>query len=165
MASIIAVNELQHSNGTTAATIDSSGRILQPAKPAFKATCASQTIAHGTFTLMDATTSVFNVGSHYSTSTKTFTAPVDGLYYFYARWFGSASTGRGASAFYVNDVKLTEHFTPMSNVNGGICYGGYDTFQLSANDTVKWCGYQESGSNVTTNANTSITHWGGYLVG
>ena len=33
MASIIGVETLQHTNGTTAATIDSSGRILQPAKP------------------------------------------------------------------------------------------------------------------------------------
>ena len=34
MASIIGVETLQHTNGTTALTIDSSGRILQPAKPA-----------------------------------------------------------------------------------------------------------------------------------
>ena len=36
MTSIIKVDEIQNKNGTTAITIDSSGRILQPAKPVFK---------------------------------------------------------------------------------------------------------------------------------
>jgi len=37
MASILKVNEIQHTGGTTAATIDSSGRILTPARPLFMA--------------------------------------------------------------------------------------------------------------------------------
>ena len=159
------VGTIRSTNGTTAATIDSSGRILQPAKPAFKATCAAQTLANSTHVIMTATTSVFNVGGHYSTTSKTFTAPVAGIYYFYGTWFGSGSAGRAMTSFYINGTRSSEHLTLMSNVNGGVPYPGSDTFQLSTGDEVQWYGYQESGGNVAINTNSNITHWGGYLVG
>ena len=166
MTSILKVSEIQDpTNGTTAATIDSSGRILQPAKPAFKATCAAQTIATSTHVIMNAVGTVFNVGGHYSTTSKTFTAPVAGIYYFYGTWFGSGSAGRAMTSFYINGTRSSEHLTLMSNVNGGVPYPGSDTFQLSANDEVQWYGYQESGGNVAINTNSNITHWGGYLIG
>ena len=36
MTSILGTQSIQHPNGTTAATIDSTGRILTPARPAFR---------------------------------------------------------------------------------------------------------------------------------
>ena len=36
MASTLKVNEIQHTSGTTALSIDTGGRVLQPTKPAFK---------------------------------------------------------------------------------------------------------------------------------
>ena len=38
MTSILGTESIQHPNGTSAATIDSTGRILQPAVPAFSVT-------------------------------------------------------------------------------------------------------------------------------
>ena len=35
MASILKVNEIQHTGGTTALTVDTNGRLLTPARPAF----------------------------------------------------------------------------------------------------------------------------------
>ena len=37
MASVLKVNELQHTGGTSALTVDSSGRVNQPALPALLA--------------------------------------------------------------------------------------------------------------------------------
>lgn len=165
MTGILKVDSIQSSGGTAAMTIDSSGRVLTPARPAFKAACAAQTIATSTHVIMNATVTVFNVGSHYNASSKTFTVPVDGIYYFYGTWFGSGSVGRAMTSFYINGTRSSEHLTLMSNVNGGVPYPGSDTFQLSANDEVQWYGYQESGGNVAINTNSNITHWGGYLIG
>ena len=81
MASIIGVENLQHTNGTTAATIDSSGRILQPAKPAFHARLTSGSTEGKTGTLVF-NSEDFDIGGNYDTSNGRFTAPVSGIYYF-----------------------------------------------------------------------------------
>ena len=41
MASIIGVQELQHTNGTSAMTIDSSGRVTMPVVPAWRVSITS----------------------------------------------------------------------------------------------------------------------------
>ena len=41
------VQNIKHTNGTTAQTVDSSGRILTPARPAFRARIAGSTGNHG----------------------------------------------------------------------------------------------------------------------
>ena len=88
MASIIGVETLQHTNGTTAATIDSSGRILQPAKPAFSATITTTyTVnAAGTSTAVDYNTNgteQFDIGNCFDKTNNKFIAPVAGIYQFH----------------------------------------------------------------------------------
>ena len=78
MASIIGVETLQHTNGTTAATIDSSGRIKQPAKPMFAAKGNSN--AYITTSPIVFATEDFDVGGMYDNSTGVVTIPVDGVY-------------------------------------------------------------------------------------
>jgi len=82
MASIIGVQELQHTNGTSAATIDSTGRILTPARPAFLVQwSASQTGLSATgYNRLNFDTALFDVGSNLSGAV--FTAPVSGIYQF-----------------------------------------------------------------------------------
>jgi hypothetical protein len=82
MASIIGVETLQHTNGTTAATIDSSGRVLKPNTPYFRthrSTALTYAASMSTVVYNNVRT---NIGSHYDSSTGVFTAPVDGLYLF-----------------------------------------------------------------------------------
>ena len=85
MASIIGVQELQHTNGTSAATIDSSGRVLTPARPSFfayKSASDSSDQDYTSYTQVQFDATQHNIGNCYSTSTYKFTAPVNGIYQF-----------------------------------------------------------------------------------
>ena len=88
------VQNIKHTNGTTAQTIDTSGnttvsqnltvsgsQILTPARPAFSVlNTSSVTISGLTALVFD--TATFNIGSHFELSTGKFTAPVTGIYLF-----------------------------------------------------------------------------------
>jgi len=86
MASIIGVQELQHTNGTSAATIDSSGRMLTPARPAFLAyrtNGVSATLTEGNYHQIFPFDAVeFDIGNNYDTTNTNYVCPVDGIYFF-----------------------------------------------------------------------------------
>ena len=88
MASELGVQTIQHTNGTDAMTIDSTGRVLFPQIPC---ACVSLTTSNtqdgsnpyagdGSDILFD--TVSINQGSVYNSSTGRFTAPVAGVYEF-----------------------------------------------------------------------------------
>ena len=84
MASILNVDQIGHSSsGTTALTIDSSGRILTPTRPSFllrlSATQNKTSMTTG-WHKFDFTTTSFDVGNNVANSV--FTAPLSGLYQF-----------------------------------------------------------------------------------
>jgi len=82
----ILVNELAHTNNTSALTVDSTGRILTPARPSFAARGYAGAVTGQGYQ----STSYFgvidhNIGSYFDNSSSTgakFTAPVDGVYHF-----------------------------------------------------------------------------------
>ena len=84
-------------NTNTALTIDSTGRILTPARPSFKVrrTDSSATGVTGqvNFNAVDS-----NVGSHYDTSSYHFLVPITGLYCFQFNGYSSSSSGGGNAA-------------------------------------------------------------------
>tara|TARA_R100001082_G_scaffold63160_1_gene35401 strand:- start:596 stop:1102 length:507 start_codon:yes stop_codon:yes gene_type:complete len=73
------VQNIKHTNNTTAMTVDSAGRILTPTRPMFsvKATQTSN-IANDTLTTVTWGTELFDVGSNFASNT--FTAPITGYY-------------------------------------------------------------------------------------
>ena len=95
MASTLKVNEIQHTNGTSALTIDNIGRILQPAKPAFNAYMTGDQSAPSanTFTAIQFNAENYDIGGNFDTSNYTFTTPVAGVYYFYTSYSYIANTG------------------------------------------------------------------------
>lgn len=154
-----------HANSNTAISIDSAGRVTEPAKPQWKINCAAQTLTTSTWTLMDANSAVYNIGNHYNTTSKKFICPVAGVYYVYGQWFGSVSSNRGISSFYKNGGRIYENLTLGITANGGGTYYGSTTIQCAINDEIQWYGYHEQGSNVAINTNGNLTHWGGFLIG
>lgn len=79
MASILGVETLQHTNGTTALTVDSSGRVFKPATPAFHAYADDGAYITTAVVPFDNTT--INIGSSFDTTNYKYVVPVTGNYF------------------------------------------------------------------------------------
>ena len=162
MASILKVNTIQDAtNSNTAISIDSSGRVTTPERPSFYAYENSDGQTTSAINIIPYEATHHNTGSHYDTSTSTFTAPVAGLYYFDHSFFsGHSSVTR--SGYYKNGTALGNSNYPFggrvqSNSNG---MGGASlTINLAVNDTILVKVYAGTVSNFYAN------YFLGYLIG
>lgn len=116
--------------------IDSAGRVTKPYQPSFFASGNQgfQTTASGGTIVLD--TISFNVGSHYSTSTGRFTAPVAGKYFVsftsYTQSTGTMTLKKNGSDFIVTDVAFLYLPNNVSARSGGIS----GLIHLNANDYI-----------------------------
>jgi hypothetical protein len=169
MSSILKVDEIQNTGGTSALTIDSSGRVFRGVIPAFMVSYNAtwvQLSANDVIPFnVDNVGKFFNHGGHFNTSNYAFTAPVTGLYSFLFNAYTAQSDTFNSFAPYLNG----------SIVNDGTTYGLYVqsgedaaadhtvsyTFllNLSANDVIKM--HATSGSDIYGHQ----SHFGGYLIG
>ena len=176
------VQNIKHTNGTTAIAVDSSGNTTQsgfvtkPSHPAFKVGFnGSASVSAGATVIFNHTASSsthFNRGNHYSTSTGQFTAPVGGIYFFgVSIIFMSISDGEAMhDSFYVYknvSTLITYSHRRAEYVNGYTGNGGYYTdyahtsVELSANDTVE----VKLRETKTVHGNTNYSYFHGFLVG
>lgn len=146
MASILKVNEIQHTGGTSALTVDSSGRILQPTKPAFAVRNARSSSYRGDnlFGGSD-TTVIFDIGNDFASSGTNdggFVAPVAGVYCFSIMGFTSSSNQNNANGgFY---IQLSKNGSQVGHKVYGYAYSDdYNRFdntqmlQLTVGDVIK----------------------------
>jgi len=149
MASTLKVDTIAHTGGTTALTVDSSGRILQPNKPMASVTRAGDMAAH---TGTAYPTLIFNqvdldVGGHYNSGTGEFTCPVDGIYQ--VTCFGMDTNSGAAGAFYLRLEKNGVQYGALSGnyANAGSHQGSCGTWITSctAGNTLEIGYYATSG--------------------
>ena len=102
MTSILKVDSIQNAAGTAAMTIDSSGRIFTPARPAFRGFKAYTTTNFTTETIITSYTEDFDIGSCFNHTTGIFTAPVTGIYQINVQLdMGSATSDASQTILYL----------------------------------------------------------------
>ena len=163
------VDEIASKTGATdAMTIDTSGRILQPAKPIFYA-CADSNIS---MTTSYAETTAFsnaivNVGSHYSTGTGRFTVPISGVYNFGVSSIGNSTATVYRFRLYKNGSSLNNHEYRLQTEGGS--YGTNGEFcvvaSLNASDYVSIFVMSDNGTDAYADGNFRYTYFRGHLVG
>jgi len=174
------VTNIKHSGGTNALTIDSTGRILTPARPCFSAyrNTTSGTYYDSGDLVFDATT--VNVGSCYDTSNGRFTAPITGAYHLSCS-IGSIYDDNSGSQFGSNDwvqlqLKINGSSSSLNpkqylrvNATFETGFSISHVFQLTAGDYViahiRANDTDSGDGGFAYNSSTGFMHYSGLLIG
>tara|TARA_Y100000401_G_scaffold83977_1_gene69255 strand:+ start:251 stop:757 length:507 start_codon:yes stop_codon:yes gene_type:complete len=168
MASILKVNTIQDAtNSNTAMTVDSTGRILTPARPSFFVKGNGGWKDHGSSNVTYFKTSnqavevISNVGNHYDASTGYFTVPVTGLYQFNVSLYTN-ETGDNVhySVIWVNGSHLHNNFYIQNDVSGS-----YPDLSLNYSICAELTAAQYVEIRVTEDVYGFHSNWSGFLVG
>lgn len=157
-------------NGSSQAVIiDGSGRMMVPLNPAFLASNSGGTHTTNVNTVLDYNTAQLNRGNNYSTSTYAFTAPVAGVYYFYAQVYQQnvaaikslAWRKNGSELSYGSDTALMG-YNATSQTSDSIIAGAV-ILNLAVNDYVQLAVRSASAANLQWYGGHST--FLGYLIG
>jgi len=161
--STLKVQNIQHTNGTSAMTIDGSGRILTPNRPAFCTETKPSSVSDGATIVW--TSTLFDTSSSYSTSTGKFTAPIAGIYQFQFHVMFSSfnpaqirffKTPSGGSEDTLSEVKAQGFDGIIHILDDCRCV------QMGVGDTVHV--YKDSGT-IVTNTDKAFASFSGFLIG
>ncbi len=174
MSSILKVDTIQNTGGTTGLTIDSSGRVLQPAKPAWRiGRGSSVSVTNGqatntviNFNLTNDTTRRFFTQGGITVSSGVVTVPVTGIYlcgstvrfdsvgsgYALIRMAINSETNSGSGSYDIRGTRDSAYFS----------LGDTTIFDLNANDTIHVQYYVSADTNFEINLRS---YFWGYLVG
>ena len=166
MSSTIKVDNIQNAAGISAMNIDSGGRVLTPARPAFFAslttTTAFSSISNGVDLTQYLTTIDYNIGNHYSAA-KGFVVPIDGIYHFTCGFYYYFASD-GELKVYKNNLlwQRLSNSALGANRNPFSAQASF-TMQLVANDAIKMS--FSSGTNASMFNGNRNTFFSGFLVG
>ncbi len=151
MSSILKVSTLQDpTNSNTALSIDTSGRVTTPSRPAFNAyksgTAAWQSFGGTSATIMPFDATFLNVGNCYDTTNYKFVVPVDGIYTFYFQFYGDSTANDafirvdGTNVVFsrtkTSGVTVTANYVVQLNVGQEVTAVG----KVNSSDTQDWYG-------------------------
>ena len=167
MASIINVDKVRATGSTTdALTIDSSGRVLTPARPAFTvgfSNSGNLSLNDDTLIPFDNTSSFscFDIGGNFNTTSSRFVAPVSGVYLMMLTVFINAS-GSLSCQFKVNGTPAKSGADTMAGFKNDTATSAHTNLMLSltANDYVE--AFTRNGS---YNVYRNHSFWSGALMG
>ena len=166
--STLGIENIEHTNGTSAVTINSSGIITKPTNPAFYARPSSDqlNIAINQWVDISFTNIISNQGSHFGGTV--FTAPATGYYHFstYLR-LDNVDT---AATYYllgwlIGGAALQVHIIDP-NFTSDLTYGALNsslTYHMTASQTAQVRIYQANGTSQSDIITDS--YFSGHLVG
>ncbi len=161
----IEVDTIKNTSGTTALTIDSAGRMLTPARPAFHAKRSGSAAWHslggsGSSTVIPLDATTYNVGGCYNTSNYRFTAPVAGIYFFHAQIY------HDANSYFQVRLKLNDNDLVFSqNREQGTTKSASISYQLAVNDYVEVTGAISNSDTDDWYGASTYSYFCGHLVG
>ena len=174
MSTLNVTNISGEGGGTTAISIDSSGRTTFPQKIAFQSKLASNfnpSTASRTkipFATNNSAARVFNFGNGFDNTNNRFQAPIDGLYSFIATAYVSSHS---SSQYHILRLTLNDNATVL-NEGYSIMVPASSNYQsahihclvnLTAGDKVD-CRTQSAGD-TAYNIEYGESHFSGYLIG
>ena len=171
--SLLKVQALQHTNGTSAMTIDTAGRISRPNNCFFHVyidSSGGNPGTGGTFDRVPFTAAFHNVGSHFTldATNPSFTAPVTGVYQF--NWllnlYGIGGGNWVRQRVYINGGGTNQDFIFTyldSQSTGDQSFQSSFAFKLNANDYVEFIANTQT--TATYSAGPTWNSCMGYLVG
>ena len=176
MASELHVDAIKHSGGTSAMTIDSSGRVQFENKPAYHVYYSTGGGGSGLTGVIAWNSAKLNVGTICNLSTGIATIPVAGIYHLYFHGLGTNSSGGamsddiqirietstdGGSNYTSHQIALGDHST--SSTAGYIAVSASVTLDLAQNTLVR----NRVSAQYTYVENTAnpYSYAGGYLIG
>mgnify|MGYP001205721710 CR=1 FL=1 len=173
MASILGIDTIQNTVGTTAATIDASGRISTPARPAFRAEkrASHQSVTDSVVTKITFEHEAFDIGSNYDASNSKFVAPIAGIYHFNILLRGIANGGTMDFVqyfLYKNGSNISDIIQMQTSANNmaNSHLGGGLSVQLAASDEIEIYGAISGTSPVfQSHASGQRTWFSGFLIG
>ena len=149
----------------TSLEIDPEGRVTKPLQPAFHVDYdGTASVSDGS--VLTYPNVILNQGSHYSTSTGKFTAPVAGNYLIYLDAIGGAVTDTFRFKIQKNESQYLDAAqlriqTPSNNVYGNGTK--VEIIPLAANDNLRI--FFDSDNGQTAYADQNYLTFGGYLLG
>ena len=170
-----------HANSITAMSIDSAGRVTMPTRPAFAchlestvaldgnsgwgATSGSNSLSSGAWD-WNITHGGYNIGSHWSDTNNTFTAPIAGLYSFTFSLVGAAAGNNVTFRLQNSDGHSRYAGTNFVGGTSSTSPSSTGQFLLAVNDTVTIeVGYARTNSVEGDSGGFGRTWWSGYLIG
>ena len=174
MASTLKVNTIQHTGGTTGMTIDSSGRILQPNKPAFHIYRKTGGGGTGVNGVVAWNTAKVNVGTMCNLSTGITTIPVSGLYHLYVIGLSTSSSGGNMTGDMVIRIETSTDgntFSPQNTAFAHYVSGALGFSHVTASVTLVLSANTQLRNNISSgycyidNSDEPYTYAGGYLIG
>jgi hypothetical protein len=172
MTSILKVDTIQDSGGTTGLTIDSTGRVLMPQVPMFQIHSSGNQYVSDDHTIQFDSEEI-DIGNNFNTSNYTFTAPINGYYHMHAHVYVRVYSGTDAAVYYkvngsnYNGINFGSYIYAYAYNNaGGESHESLDVpliMKLAANDAVTVA--------ITTSGTGAYyegvreTWWTGHLIG
>ena len=150
---------------TVSMQINGNGHVTKPKNPSFAVTWNGSSVSVSANSQMQFNNVIHNVGSHYSTSTYRFTAPVAGSYQinFYSIWYHQTLTNaavylyKNNARMYGGDIHFSADFS--SNKWHNVSYSM--VLYLNSGDYI----YLQNGSVAITYHGSNWSRFSGYLLG